>query len=206
MLKIWGRRNSVNVQKAMWCIGELGLAHERIDAGMQFGVNKEDWYLALNPNGLVPLIDDEGFNLWESNAIVRYLAAKYDSGGLCPGDLQTRALADSWMDWQISVLSAPLTVVFWQLVRTPEAQRDRALVKAQAQKTADVLAVLDRHLAGKQYIAGDNFSIGDIPVGAMTHRWYALAVEHPDYPNLRAWYERLSARPAYQEHVMLPLS
>jgi len=206
MLKIWGRTNSVNVQKAMWCIAELGLEHQRIDAGLQFGVNKEDWYLAMNPNGLVPVIDDDGFILWESNTIVRYLAAKHGSGSLCPDDLATRATAESWMDWQLTVLGQPMTAVFWNLIRTAPENRDMNAIAAGVKQANQVYAMLDQHLANRDYVCGDTFTIGDIPVGAMTYRWYALSVEHQDLPNLYAWYQRLCERPAFQQHVMLPLS
>lgn len=207
MLKIWGRTNSVNVQKAMWCIAELGLAHERIDAGMQYGKNKEDWFLEMNPNGRVPVIDDDGFTLWESNSIVRYLSAKHSPGGLYPQSLQVRADCERWMDWQLTVLSPPMTVAFWQLIRTPSEQRDMQKVQQSAQETATVLTMLDRQLTGRDYVGGSELTMGDIPVGAMVHRWYALPdIERPELANLRAWYERLSTRPAFQNHVMLPLT
>jgi glutathione S-transferase len=206
MLKIWGRTNSVNVQKAMWCIGELRLAHERIDAGMAFGKNREDWYLAMNPNGLIPVIDDDGFQLWESNAIVRYLAEKHDLGGLCPGDLATRARAGQWMDWQVTALGPPITKVFWELVRTAPEARDPAGTEEAAARCRELFALLDRALAGGDYLLGERFTMADIPAGAMTHRWYALEVEHPELPNLAQWYARLCGRSAFRDHVMLPLS
>jgi glutathione S-transferase len=207
MLKIWGRTNSVNVQKALWCIGELGLAHERIDAGMQYGKNNEDGFLQMNPNGRVPVIDDDGFTLWESNTIVRYLSAKHSPGDLYPESLPVRADSERWMDWQLTVLSPPMTVAFWQLVRTPPERRDMQQARQGAQDAGTALVMLDRHLAGRDYVAGATLSMGDIPVGAMVYRWYALPdIERPELANLRAWYERLSERPAFQTHVMLPLT
>lgn len=206
MLKIWGRTNSVNVQKVMWCIGELGLEHARVDAGGQFGQVKEDWYLAMNPNALVPTIDDDGFILWESNATVRYLAAKYDSGGLWPDDPQARALSDRWMDWQLGTLLPHVGVVFWGLIRTPEAERDMAAIEAAVAKAGELYAILDRHLEGRDFIAGDRLTVGDIPLGALTYRWYGLPIERPERPNVYAWYQRLAERPAYREHVMLPIT
>ena len=207
MLKIWGRTNSVNVQKVMWCVGELRLGHERIDAGMAFGKNNEDWFLALNPNGRVPLIDDEGFTLWESNSIVRYLAAKHDLGGLYPESLTERADAERWMDWLLTVLNGPMTVVFWNLVRTPEGQRDMAQVAQGVKESRAAFAMLDKQLSGRDYVLGEQLTMADIPVGAMTYRWYAMPeIERPDLPNLQAWYERLSQRPAFRQHVMLPLT
>ena len=207
MLKIWGRSNSVNVQKAMWCIGELGLVHERIEAGMSYGKNNEDWYLEMNPNGRVPVIDDDGFILWESNAVVRYLSAKHSMGHLCPDSLQARADCDRWMDWQQTTLGPPMTTAFWNLVRTPPDQRDRAVIDKAVEQSAQTFAILDRHLAGRDYMLGDELSMADIPVGAMVYRWYALPeIEQPNQPNLQAWYERLTTREAFKTHVMLPLT
>ena len=206
MLKIWGRTNSLNVQKVMWCVGELGLEHARIDAGGKFGQVREDWYLAMNPNALVPVIDDAGYRLWDSNAIVRYLAAKHDSGGLWPESPEARGEADRWMDWQLGTLLPHIGVVFWGLIRTPEAERDMTAIEAARQKAGEVYEVLDSHLASRAYVAGDRLTMGDIPVGALTYRWYGLPIERPDWPNLRAWYERLAERPAFREHVMVPIT
>ena len=139
MLRIYGRTNSVNVQKAMWCIAELALDCERINAGMEHGKNGEEWFLALNPNGRVPLLQDGEFSLWESNSIVRYLCAKYDFGGLCPAAPEARAHAERWMDWQLSTLIRPVTIVFVNLVRTPVAQRDRQAVTAAAAEAQNAL-------------------------------------------------------------------
>ena len=206
MLKVWGRVNSINVQKVMWCIAELGLDHERTDAGRGFGGNDEDWYLAMNPNGLVPMIDDGGFVLWESNPIVRYLAARYGAGGLSPADPQALADADRWMEWMVTAVLSPLHPVFWGLIRTPEAERDKAAIAAAADKLADVLKILDERLSGRAFVLGDSLTIADIPLGAAAYRWYGMPLDHPDLPNLRAWYGRLAGRPAFQEHVMVPIT
>ena len=206
MLRIWGRLNSVNVQKVMWTVGELGLAHERIDAGRGYGVNDEPWFLEMNPNGTIPTIDDDGTVVWESNVVVRYLAAKYGAGTLWPEEPGARARADMWMDWQQTILDRPMHPLFWQLVRTPEAERDPALVGDAEARCAKAFALLNHHLEGRAYVAGDQLTMGDIPVGALTYRWYALPIEHPELPHLVAWYERLTARPAFREHAMIPLS
>jgi glutathione S-transferase len=209
MLKVYGRSNSVNVQKVMWVIGELGLAHERLDVGGAFGQNDQDWSLAMNPMGRVPVLDDDGYILWESHSIIRYLARKHDSG-LYPGDAANAARAcgdvDKWLDWQIGFQQPAITPAFWGLIRTPEAERDLAAIQASSSETARLMGIVDGHLQGRDFMAGAQFSIADVPVGAMTYRWYGLEVEHPDYPNLRAWYERLTERPAYREHVMLPIT
>src|SRR6516225_7590110 len=135
MIKIWGRNTSVNVQKVMWAVGELELPHERIDVGGAFGKNKEPAYLAMNPNGLVPTLEeDDGFLLWESNSILRYLAAKHQAAVLEPKDLKTRAVASKWMDWQLAVLGPAITPVFWNLVRIAPDKRDMAAVAAGKEK------------------------------------------------------------------------
>ncbi|HZD24657.1 MAG TPA: glutathione S-transferase, partial [Alphaproteobacteria bacterium] len=201
-----GRSNSVNVQKVMWTIGELGLAHERLDVGGQFGRNDEDWYLAMNPMGRVPVLDDNGYVLWESHAIVRYLAAMHSPGELYPEDPQARGDAEKWMDWKLGFLQPPMTVVFWGLVRTPPEQRDMEAIRANAKQAEALFTLLDRHLESRDYIAASHLTIGDIPVGAMTYRWYGLDIEHPELPALRAWYERLTQRQAFADHVMLPIT
>jgi len=208
MLKIWGRVNSINVMKVLWCADELGLQYERIDAGMAFGQVTEDWYTAMNPNAKVPTIDDDGFVLWESNAIVRYLAARH-GGGLCPADAQVRADADRWMDWQLSTLAPDMGYLFWGLVRNSPAHQDPQAQAAAARSLAGLWGMVDAALAGRGFLAGDGLSMGDIPLGCFVHRWMEL----PDYPgerprleHLQAWYTRLQERPAYRERVMLPLT
>ena len=202
MLKIWGRTNSINVQKVMWTVAELGIAHARIDAGRQFGVVKEPWYLKMNPNGLVPTIEDDGFVLWESNAIVRYLFAKYGK----PQTLAQHADADRWMEWYSTTYAAKVATVFLGLIRTPAENRDMAAIEAARKGTIENLKILDAHLAGRAFLCGSEFSMGDIPLGAGVYRWYNLPIERPSYPNIEAWYKRLCERSAYQEHIMIPLS
>ncbi len=206
MLKIYGRNNSVNVQKVMWMVGELGLEHERLDVGGAFGQNDQDWYLALNPMGRVPVLDDDGYVLWESHSIIRYLARQNKEAGLYASDAKAQGDMDKWMDWHIGFFQPAITPAFWGLIRTPEAERDMAAIQASSSETAKLMGILDGHLQGRDFMAGAQLSLADIPVGAMTYRWYGLDVEHPDYPNLRAWYDRLAQRPAFQEHVMLPIT
>src|SRR5271166_5287110 len=163
MLKIWGRNTSSNVQKAMFAIGELALAYERIDIGGSFGKNREAAYLAMNPNGLVPTLEEEdGFTLWESNSIVRYLAAKHKSAVLEPADLRSRALASKWMDWQLSVAAPAIFGVFWGMIRTPPEKRDHAAIEESKKKTTAAMAMMDEQLGKTAYLAGDSFSYGDI--------------------------------------------
>lgn len=206
MLKIWGRINSVNVQKVLWCADEMGLHYERIDAGGEFGMVNEPAYRALNPNGLVPTIEDEGFMLWESNAIVRYLCAKYGNGTLWPEDPAVRAESDKWMDWQTTTVWPSLRTVFWGLVRTPPEKRDMNAIEAARKKTGEILAILDAHLVKQEFVAGNSLTMGDIPLGTAVYRWIALDIERPPLRNLEAWYGRLATRPPYRKNVMLPLS
>jgi len=206
MLKLWGRINSINVQKVLWALGELKLPCERIDAGMQFGVVNEPFYRKMNPNGRVPTIEDDGFVLWESNAIVRYLAAKHGAGSLWPNDLRQRADADRWMDWATTTVAPAITPVFWGLIRTPPEKRNLAAIEADAGKTAQAFQVLEQGLEGRDYVAGKAFTMGDIPLGTFVYRWYALEVKRPALKNVEAYYRRLQQRPAYQQHVMTPLS
>jgi glutathione S-transferase len=205
MLTLWGRINSINVQKAVWAIEELGLAYRRIEAGRPFGVNDTPEYLRMNPTGLVPTLDDHGFILWESNAIVRYLAGKHAAGTLSPGDPETRALADQWMDWQIS-LTAPMRDAFMGLVRTPAGDRVDASIRASLAATEPLVAILDRHLQDNAYLAGEAFTMADIAVGAAAHRWLNLPVAHGPLPAVERWYATLMERPAAQSVLTLPLA
>ena len=206
MLKIWGRNNSVNVQKVLWCCEEMGVKYERIDAGGQFGVVNTPQYRALNPNGLVPTVEDGPFVLWESNSIVRYLTAKHSPGKLWPEELKTRAVADKWMDFMLTTFWPAFRPLFWNLVRTPIDQRDPQAMEESRLKTAEVLGYLDSHLKNRTYVAGDDLTMGDIPMGCGVWRWYGLQFERPELPNLQRWFDNLRQRPAYQSVVQQPLT
>ncbi len=203
MLKIWGRTNSINVQKAMWAIGELGLAHQRIDAGGVFGGLDDEAYLARNPNGKIPTLDDDGTVVWESNAIVRYLAGRYGAGGLWPNDPAARARADQWMEWQVSTLYPAFGTAFWGLVRTAPSQRDKAAIELAVKHSGWLFELIDEQLEGREYLAGETFTMGEIPVGATLYRYFTLEIERPELPNVEAWYARLQEREAYRTHVMV---
>lgn len=212
MLKIWGRNTSSNVQKVLWALGEMKLPFERIDVGGAFGKTKEAAYLAMNPNSLVPTLEEEdGFTLWESNSIIRYLAAKHATEHanrtLEPADLKTRALAHKWMDWQLSVMGPAITPVFWGLIRTPPEQRDANAIAAGKEKTIAAAKLMDAQLGKTQFLAGNEFSYGDIPVGIMIYRYMQLIPERPATPNLDRWYAAISSRAAFKEQVaVVPLS
>ena len=206
MLKIWGRKNSANVQKVMWGIGELGLAHERIDIAGAFGGNREPSYLALNPNGLVPTLQDGDFVLWEANSILRHLAGQHGKGLLEPKDPKAQARAGQWMDWQLSVLGPAIHETFWGLVRTPPEKRNLPAIETSKAKTTAAIKILDAQLAKTAYVAGDAFSMGDIPVGVFGYRFHALVPERPPLPHFERWYAAISARPAFRDHILsMPL-
>ena len=205
MLKIWGRTNSVNVKKALWAAEELGLKYQRVDAGMQFGVTKTPEYMKMNPNSLVPTIEDDGFVLWESHSIVRYLCARHSAGTLWPTDLRARADAERWMDWAFT-FQAAMRDVFWGLIRTPPGKRDAKAIEAGRQKSAALLAVPERTLSERPYLGGASFTMADIPLGCEVQRWMRVPIERPRFPAVEAWFERLRARPAFLKHVDLPLT
>jgi len=202
VIKIWGRNTSANVQKVMWAIGEIRLPHERIDIGGPFGGNREPAYLAKNPNGLVPTLEEEdGFVLWESNAIVRYLAAKHRARVLEPADPHARARASAWMDWQLSVAAPAISDAFMGLIRTPPDKRNHAAIEESKKKTTAAMTILDGELGKTAYVAGDAFSYGDIPVAVMAYRYRALVPERPALPHFERWYAAISARPAFKAEV-----
>ena len=202
MLIIWGRLNSHNVKKVVWMAEEARILYDRRDIGGPFGFT--DDYIAKNPNRLIPTIEHHGFVLWESNAILRYMAAQF-AGELWPTDLEKRASADRWMDWQFSYAEAQRDA-FLHLVRREPGERDEAAVAASASKCGAMMAILDAALAKKPWLSGDDFGVGDIPMGVYVHTWFTLDIERPDRPHVAAWYERLKARRGYAEYVMIPLS
>ena len=206
MLKILGRKNSSNVQKVIWACDEMGLPFEREDVGGPFGRNKDPEYLALNPNGTVPTIVEDGFALWESNAIVRYLASTHGLGTLCPKDARERAHADQWMDWQQTVVNPAIFPVFFAFVRQKPEERDMNAVKAGRDKLAAAFAILDKHLAKNNFVAGPRFTMGDIPLGIIAYRWFTLPIERENLPAVATWYDRLAARPAFRANIMIGLT
>ena len=199
MLKIWGRLSSVNVQKVVWAVDEMGLAYERVDAGGGFGIVKDAPYLAKNPNGLVPVIEDDGFVLWESNAIVRYLCARHGAESLWPSDLRKRADIDRWMDWQATTFTPAMRDAFWQLVRVPAEKRDHTAVAHSLAEGEKGAAILDARLEGRAFITGDAFTAADIVAGCAAHRWLHLPCPRTPRPNLERWYATLKARPASRQ-------
>ena len=207
MLKVWGRRSSFNAQKVLWLVGELGLAHEHIPAGGRFSGLDAPSFRAMNPHGRVPVIADGELVVWESHAILRYLAARYDAGGFWRVEPYDRARIDGWMDWSQTALQRDFLMgVFWGLYRTPEAQRDWPAIRNSLARCADHFRLLDDVLADRPFLAGEELSLADIPAGTSLYRYFELDIERPATPNVTAWYRRLQERPAYREHVMLPFA
>ena len=204
-MRIWGRQSSVNVQKVLWTCDELGTPYERIDAGGEFSDLQTDSFRKLNPNARIPVLEDSGFVLWESNAIVRYVAATYGNGQLCPRDPRARADAERWMDWQLTEILPSMRTLFFQLVRARDDERDPAAMERSKIAAAASWRLLDAHLRDRRFLTGDSLSIADIPLGTFVYRWMALPIERPPLPSLIAWFERLSARPHYARNVMRPL-
>ncbi len=213
MLRIWGRLSSINVQKVVWCARELHLDHERIDIGVAQGDLDTEAYVRLNPNRMIPVIEDfrgtdvggEPFVLWESNAIVRYLCARYGEGTLWPEDVKARASADRWMDWQTTTFSPAMVAAFLNRVRVPAAQRDEAAVAASCQRTEPLAALLDQALAGREFIGGDRLTMADISLACAAHRWMGTPVPHEPRPELERWLAAMRARPAAEGILDLPL-
>ncbi|MVW78063.1 glutathione S-transferase family protein [Bordetella sp. 02P26C-1] len=206
MLKIWGRSSSVNVQKVLWTARELALPHTAEQVGGKFGGLDTPEYGAMNPNRKVPVIDDGGLILWESNAIVRYLAARYSEGALWPTDVAVRAQADRWMDWTATEWQPAMVPAFLGLIRTPEDQRDTAAIEASTAKANQLGQILEDALQQKEYIVGSHLTMADIVLGCVAHRWLSLPIERPKTPAMNTWYRRLMTRPATQGVLVLPLS
>jgi glutathione S-transferase len=207
-LTIWGRANSVNVQKVLWCLAELNLAYERIDAGMQFGHNNEAAYLAMNPNGRVPTLVDDDFVLWESNSIMRYLCLAYGKGTpIYPQAPKRRAAVDRWLDWTLSTVQPVDRPVFWALVRTPPEKRDMIAIQKDVDTEAPVWEIADRHLSARLFFEGDDFTLADIAIGAYARRWLGVeGVIKPKLPHLERWFAQFASRPGFVRFVAPPMS
>ncbi|MEE2950919.1 MAG: glutathione S-transferase [Pseudomonadota bacterium] len=205
-MKIWGRDNSTNVRKVLWCAEELGLQYEHVPAGGAFGVVSTPEFRTLNPNGLVPCLQDGSLVLWESNAIVRYLALQYGCGGFATADARTWAVADKWMDWASLSFAVPFRDLFWNLVRcTPETRDETAMLRGQEQ-CASLMKVADEALVERPWLSGETLGIGDIPLGCIAYAWFNMPIERPGLPALESWYDRLSQRETYRKAVMTELT
>jgi glutathione S-transferase len=206
MLKIWGRMSSINVKKVVWTAQELALDIQRTEAGGLFGVVKTPEYMALNPNSLVPVIEDGDYVLWESNVIVRYLCAKHSPGDMYPTDLRERFDAERWMDWQQTTLNPASRPGFWQLVRTPPEQRNAAVIEESNAVVEALMAVLDAHLAQRSFMVGERFTVADIPIACEIHRWFGLPQQRQSRPHVERWYDSMRARQASKGVLDMQLS
>jgi glutathione S-transferase len=207
-LTIWGRANSVNVQKVLWCLRELDIAYHRIDAGMAFGKNDEPDYLAMNPNGRVPTLVDGDFILWESNSVMRYLVLAYGQGSpIYPQAAKARASVDRWLDWTLSTLQPVDRPVFWALVRTSVEKRDMVAIQKDADAEAVQWRIVDAQLATRRFIEGDDFTIADIALGAYARRWFGVeGIRKPQLGHLERWFAQFASRPGFQQFVAPPMS
>lgn len=207
-MRLWGRKSSINVQKVLWCLAELGLKEgkdfERIDAGLHFGKNRTPEFLALNPNGLVPTLEDGNLVLWESNTILRYLIRQYDQSKRFPVDIGTQYQSEKWMDWQVGTLWPCLRTAFLGLTRTPENERNYQSIQKSYQDTNALLALLDQQLENQRYCSGNTFHIGDIPLALCVSRWILLNQTFPEQTgpctslhNIQTWMQRIETETQY---------
>ncbi|CCV62224.1 glutathione S-transferase [Yersinia enterocolitica] len=206
MLTVWGRNNSTNVKKVLWCLEELGVSYERVDVGGQYGKLNDPLYRSLNPNGLIPCLQDGDFILWESNTIVRYLAAQYGNNALYLPEAKQRAAAEKWMDWATSSVVEPFKAVFIGLVRTAPELQDKAKIAHGIDQLNALMAIADEALSKQIYLSGDKFGIGDIPLGCLAYAWFNLPIKRPELPHLQRWYQSLTHRTAFQKVIDIGLS
>ncbi len=206
MLRIWGRKTSSNVQKVLWCCGELDIPFERVDVGGPFGGNQDAHYLELNPNGLVPTIQDGDLVLWESNTICRYLAATHNGERLYPSTPAERADVERWMDWQLSTIGPPMGVLLYGLIRSKPEARDHASIEAARRKAVTAWTIIEDTLESAPFLSGSELSLADIVMGTLVYRWHAFPIERPPLPRLKAWYERMRERAAFRMHIEIPIT
>jgi len=206
MLKIWGRASSSNVQKVLWCCAELDLPFERVDHGGPFGGNRDPEYLRLNPNGLVPTVIDGDLVMWESNTICRYLAATRGGEHLYPPDPAARTHVERWMDWQLSVVAAPMGQLLFGLIRTKPEALDHAAIEAARRRAIAAWTIVDDALKDQPYLAGQALSLAEIVLGTQIYRWFNFSIERPALANLHAWYQRLAKRPGFRKHIEVPIT
>jgi glutathione S-transferase len=202
-ITLWGRRSAFNVQKVLWLLDELGLEFHHRQVGGQFGGLDTPTFGAMNPHRRVPVLEDGSTVVWESHAILRYLAARYGANELWPADPATRSLADRWMDWSQCSLQPPFMRLFWGYFRTPPERRKQVLLETALAECDRLFAVLNEHLKSQRFLAGPTFSLADIPAGTTLYRYFEMGIEVPRHSHVDAWYGRLSERPAYRGTIMV---
>ena len=218
-LTIWGRTNSINVQKVLWVCEDLKIEHKRIDAGMEFGVTKTPEYLKFNPNGLIPTINDNGFVLWESHTVMRYLVRRASNGSdasstmdsgdensLYPLNPKGAARVDQWLDWCNTVAWPAMRPLFWGWVRLKPEERNPQELEANRQLMIKAFTVFDGHLESHTYAAGDHFTLADIPMALIAYRWFNIPVDRPHFENISLWYKLVSDRPGFKKYCSAPLT
>lgn len=206
MVKIWGRTNSINVQKVLWTLAEINEPFDRIDAGLQYGVNDTEEFRLMNPNGLVPVLQEDDFALWESHAIMRYLALRDPHRKLLPADGHSAAIVDQWLEWSSTTVWPNMKPVFRNMVRLPKEQWNKQAIEAGVVGLNNDMQILTQRLTNLPYVAGEYFSLADIPLALIVHRWYLLDIERIELPVVRQWYERVAERPAFVKYCDMPLS
>ncbi len=205
-ITLWGRANSANVQKVRWALGEIGLAYEHVPLGGAQGGNRESAYLAMNPNGLVPTLRDGDLVVWESHAILRYLAATYAAGSLWPESSRGRAAADQWTDWTATTFQPAWISAFWKIVRTPAAQHDAAGIAEALRVTERCFDIMEGRLTVRPYLGGDGLTYADMAAGVAMFRWSTMPIERAPHPSVDAWHLRLRDRPAFRDAVEIDYS
>ncbi|MDZ4135663.1 MAG: glutathione S-transferase family protein, partial [Paracoccaceae bacterium] len=205
MLKVWGRKTSSNVQALMWGIGELGLPYDRVDIGHVHGGTDTPEFLALNPNRTVPVLQDgDGPPIWETGAILRYLASRYAPDPFWPKDIIARADVDKWAEWaKLNIASGFGSGIFWRVVRTPAAARDTAAITAAIAGFETLLAIAEARLTQTDFLVGDHLTLADIQFGHVLYRYYDIDIPRGDFPAVKAYYDRLCTRAPYRSHVMV---
>ncbi|WP_340610666.1 glutathione S-transferase family protein [Xenorhabdus bharatensis] len=206
MLTVWGRKNSSNVKKVLWCLEELNVPYQQIDIGGKFGKLDDPNYLHMNPNGVIPCLQDGDFTLWESNVIVRYLAEKFGKNTLYPNDIKEKYNIEKWMDWTGCNLFSPIKQLMISLVRTPEAQRDQKVIAQALAEIERLLKIADEALSQQTYLSGDKFGMADIALAPFIYPWINVMTERPSLPNLERWYQLMTERPAFQKIVMIEIN
>jgi glutathione S-transferase len=206
MLKIWGRTTSSNVQKVLWCCAELNIEYDRVDHGGPFGGNRDPEYLRLNPNGLVPTVIDGDLVMWESNTICRYLCSTRNGDSLYPRDPGARTHVERWMDWQLSVIGAPMGALLQGLIRSSPETRDPAAIEAARRRAITAWEIVDDALKEQPYLGGESLSLAEIVMGTHIYRWFNYAIERPNLPHLHAWYDRFRDRPGFKNHIVMPIT
>ncbi len=203
MLTLYGRGTSDNVQKVLWALGETGQPFEHVPLGGSYGGLDEPWFTAMNRHRRVPTLKDGDTVVWESDAIIRYVAAKYSYGMLWPVDIVERSRADQWMAWTLAHLYDDSNLLFWLTVRTPVAQQDAGRIERVHERLSARYRALDAHLSAHEYVTGERLTMGDVPPGATLFRYFNLPVRRESFPHVERWYALLCARAAYRKYVMV---